>query len=172
MINRRQLLAATPLALVACTTPIIEDGTELRPNEGILALRVSANATGWLGITPYGESSYGARVSENLLGAKRSLYFRENESRLIVLSIESGEYMWSKLATTSHYAWLLSSTRLRILAGQVTYIGDLRISFVEPKFSIRVMDREHDMRQSLASSYPLYSDHLPFRKNLAELNVR
>ena len=173
MLNRRQLLALPPLTLAGCgITPIIKDGSELKANEGILALRVSANMNGWLGIQPYGASSFGDRFAENLVGAKRSLYFEEKESRLVVISLASGEYMWSKLETQHYFAWLLSSTRLRILAGHVTYIGNFHINFIERRFSIRIIDREQAMRDDLASLYPQYTEKMPFRKQLAELNAR
>lgn len=173
MLNRRQLLAFPTLALTGCgVTPIIKDGSELKANEGVLALRISANTTGWLGMQPYGDSTFGDRFAENLVGAKKSLYFKENESRLVVISLESGEYMWSKLETSRYFAWLLSTTRLRLLAGHVTYIGNFRITFVEQRFSIRVLDREQAMRDDLAILYPQYTEKMPFRKQLTELNVR
>lgn len=172
MVNRRTFLAAIPISLAGCaTSKSVSDGAAVRPNQGILALRLSSNRSGRLGFTPYGESTFGARFAENMFGAKETLLFKEDEDRFLIIPVDAGEYMWSKLEMGNQYAWLLESTRFRVRAGQITYIGNLRVFVNGSKFSVRVADREDEMREHLRSKFPSYSNAFAFTKTLAELNI-
>lgn len=172
MIDRRTLLIGAPFALSACaTTSSVRDGTQVAAAQGVLALRLSGNRTGILGFNPYGESSFGARFAENLVGAKGTLQFIDGD-RYLVLPVDAGEYMWTKLTVANQYAWLESSTRFRVRAASITYIGHIRIFVADRKFSIGVVDREADMREHLSANFPQYSQSMPFQKTLAEVRVR
>jgi hypothetical protein len=168
--KRRNLLIAAPSLLSACaTTTSVSDGTTPSAGQGILAVHLSANQPGILNFNPYGESSFGARFAENMFGAKGALQFIDGD-RFLVVPVDAGQYMWSKLMTGNQYAWLLDSTRLQVRASTITYIGHIRIFVAGSKYSISVRDREDDMREHLQKNFPIYSKSMEFMKLLS--NVR
>lgn len=170
--NRRNLLVAAPSLLAACATRTsVPDGTSTSAGQGVLAVHLSANQAGILNFNPYGESSFVDRFAENMFGAKGSLQFIDGD-RFLVIPVDAGQYMWSKLMTGNHYAWLLDSTRHQIRASTITYIGHIRIFVMGAKYSISVRDREDDMREHLQQNFPLYSKSMEFKKLLSEVRLR
>ena len=173
MINRRVFVASLPLLLAGCATSrSVPDGTALRPGQGILALRLSSNRSGSLGFGPFGESTFGARFAESMFGAKETLSFKEEQDQFFVIPVDAGHYMWGQLEMGNQFAWLLDSTRFRVKAGQLTYIGNVRIFVTGSKFSVRVTDRADEMKEHLRENFPQFSTSLAFEKSIAELNVR
>lgn len=169
--QRRRLLLAVPAALAGCATVAsAPDGTKPAAGQGVLAVHLSANRLGLLNYNPWGESSFGARFAENMFGAKGTLQFIDGE-RFLVLPVDAGEYMWTKLMTGNQFAWLLQSTRFRVKPGVLTYIGHIRIFVSGSQFSIRVVDRESEMREHLQDKFPIYTQTMPFEKELADVRL-
>ncbi|WP_374676255.1 hypothetical protein [Ideonella sp.] len=169
--NRRQFTLALTATLAGCaTTGSVQDGSTVGAGQGLLALQLSANRLGLLNFNPWGESSFGARFAENMVGAKGSLQFIDGD-RYLVLPVDAGEYMWTKLTVGNQFAWLLNSTRFRVRPGVVTYIGHLRLSVDGSRFGLIVRDREQDMRDHLQQHFPTFSARMPFEKVLAEVRL-
>lgn len=170
MIQRRTLLVAAPTVLLGCSTMSSGvDGAALGPNQGVLALRLGANRSGMLSFMPFGETSVGDRIVENMLGPKERLFFKEGEDRYYVLPVDAGSYRWSRIDSGNQYAVLRNSTYLRVAAGKITYVGHVRISVLGGKFMVRVTDREEEMREHLEANFPNYSKSMDFQKSLAEI---
>lgn len=88
----------------------------------------------------------------------------------VVLEVDAGEYMWTRLYLGNQYAWL-AATRFRVVPNTVTYIGYIRLFVTENKYGFTVRDREQDMRDFLREKYPNYAHDLPFVKALAEVRI-
>lgn len=173
MTQRRIFLASLPLLLSACAvTKSAPDGTTLKPNQGVLALRLSSNKTGRFTFVPREESTFAKRWFEDLTGGKETLVYREDQDQFLVIPVDAGEYMWSKIEMGNQFAWLRESNRFQVKAGQLTYIGNVRVFFNDNKFGIRVTDRSDEMREHLRANFPSYSSALAFEKALAEFNIR
>jgi len=149
-------------------TPKAVDGEPLKPNQGLLVLKVSASEDARLGFLDYAETStFESRFGENLKGPK-GFVFAKAEPKYVVIPLDSGEYMWSKVEKYPYFAWLQASNRFRILPNSITYIGDIRLNFEGGRFLMRVTDREAEARQYLYGNFPLYLLTMPIVKSLAE----
>ena len=171
IMDRRTALLGLPALLSACAnTRSMADGTVLAPSEGLLVVQVFGDQHGSLGFRPHGESSFGARFSESMVGAKDALAFGPRDA-FLVRPLEAGEYMWTRLSLGNRFAWLENSTRFKVTRGAITYIGALRVSIDANRYAIRVADREASARQHLAANYPKALASLPFTKEMAEMRV-
>ena len=169
--RRRAAILSLPALLSACATSrSVDDGTDVPAGSGLLVVHVSGMQSGTLGFNPYGESSFGSRFAENMVGAKGLLFF-EPEGHFVVRPLEAGEYMWTKLATGNQYAWLLNSTRFSVARSTITYIGHLRVLISGSRYGVRVFDREADTRAYLTEKFPKYSSALPFKTALADVRL-
>jgi len=79
--------------------------------------------------------------------------------------------MWSKIEMYPMFAWLHASNKFKVAPNSITYIGDIRVHVVDKRFTINVSDREDNMRDYLASTYPEYLKSMPIVKALAELRL-
>lgn len=174
MINRVLLaiLASAILLLAGCVSaPRAVDGKPLLASQGILAIKITSNSNARLGILPFSrESSFGSRFSENMVGPKAFVFFKEGEEYMLI-PLEAGDYMWSKIEIGRMYSWLQSSNRFTVKPNTITYAGDLRLDVTGAKFSLSVTDREADMREYIKKSFPNYSSLMSFEKILASLNI-
>jgi hypothetical protein len=172
MLRRTALLGLSALISACSSTSTVPDGTEVGSNEGVLVIQLSGTESGLLEFSPHaiGQTSYGTALTDRLAGRTAQLRFGR-EAAFFVLPIEAGEYMWTRLSLVNRYALLSSSTRFKISKATITYIGALRISVADGKYSARVFDRETDARTHLAEKYPKYLASLPFHKELADLRM-
>lgn len=169
-VRRRSLLIGGPALLAGCTPiPRAVDGAATRAGRGYVAAQLSSNRGAFIGFNPYGESTFGARFTENMVGAKGGMRFTEGDQS-VVLEVDAGEYMWTRLYLGNQYAWL-SATRFRVVPNAITYIGYIRLFVAENKYAFTVRDREADMQDFLREKYPNYARDLPFRKALAEVRI-
>lgn len=167
---RRAWLVGVPAMLVGCTPiPRAVDGAATPAGQGYVAAQLSANRDAFIGFNPYGESTFGSRFAENVVGAKGGMRFKDGEHS-VVLAVDAGEYMWTRLYLGNQYAWL-SATRFRVVPQAITYIGYIRLFVTETKYGFTVRDREGDMREFLREAYPSYARDLPFIKSLAEVRL-
>ncbi|MDQ1922539.1 hypothetical protein [Massilia pseudoviolaceinigra] len=159
-------------SLTGCAfTPRAVDGQELKPNQGLLVLKIRSNVNARLGFLDFaGESTFGNRFAENMLGPK-GFVFATPEERYVVIAFDAGEYMWSKIEVYPMFAWLHASNKFKVAPNAITYIGDIRVNVLDRRFSLKVSDREHAMREYLASTYPEYVKSMPIVKMLAELRL-
>lgn len=157
------------LQLVGCViTPSAVDGEKLKPNQGLLVLKVSATENARLGFLDYSDTStFESRFAENMKGPK-GFVFAKTEPKYVVIPLDAGEYMWSKVEKYPHFAWLQASNRFRISPNSITYIGDIRLNFEGGRFQMRVADREAEVRQYLYGNFPVYLLTMPIVKSLAE----
>jgi hypothetical protein len=173
LMKRRNFLLTAPVILGGCTTAITSatDGTQLTAGQGVLALHLSANDTAFLTFNPYGESTFGTRFTENMIGAKGGLRLMDGE-RFVVLPMDAGPYMWSKLTRGNQFAWLQSSTFFSVRPATITYIGHLRIHMSSGKYLVQVRDREAEMKEHLQAYFPGYFKTLPFEKSISDVRIR
>jgi hypothetical protein len=170
---RRTAIFGLPAALAGCTTAKnISDGADTPQNEGILVMQVSGTQEGFLNFNVHGESTFGTRFAENMVGPKGTIRFG-TEEQLIVRSVEAGDYMWTKLLLlkSNQFAWLSRSTKFKVAKGSITYLGHLRITIIGDRYGVRVFDRETDARNLMAAQYPKYLSSFPFQKELAEVRI-
>ena len=169
--QRRTAIISTAATLVGCAaTSNAPDGKKLAATQGILAVLLSANATGNIFFVPYGRSPLGTILAEELLGVKGALRFIQGE-RYLVVALEAGEYMWSKLYANNKVASLYSTTRFRVRAGSITYIGHIHLAIINNVLTMKAFDREEDMLGHLKINFPSYSEIMPFEKALAEFRL-
>lgn len=169
--RRRTTLFLAALGLVGCaTTASAPDGARVKPSQGVLALNLSSNAKGFLSFVPYDEKSYSARMSEDYFGPKGTIEIVEGE-RYLILPLDVGEYMWSRVTLNHKVGSLFSTTHFTVRPGVIVYIGHIRIVAGDTKFNIGSVDREDDMRAHLKANFPVYSQSMPFEKLLAEFHL-
>jgi hypothetical protein len=159
-------------SLTGCvSTPVAVDGAGLKPNQGLLVLRITSNVNARLGFLDYvNTSTFGNRFAENLVGPKGFVH-ATTEEKYVVIPLDSGDYMWSKIEIYPKFAWLHASNRFKVMPNSITYIGDIRVNVAESRFSLRVSDGEQEMRGYLAKTYPAYLKSMPIVKTLAELRL-
>jgi hypothetical protein len=165
-------LVSAILLLTGCViTPRAEDGKPLLANQGILAIKITSNAKARIGIQPFSkESSYASRFAENAIGPKAFVFFKESEE-YVLIPLEAGDYMWSKIEMGRMFSWMQSSNRFTVKPNTITYAGDLQLTVTGTVFSLRVYDREADMRNYIKQSFQNYSNSMKFEKILAILNI-
>jgi hypothetical protein len=158
--------------LTGCVhTPRAVDGETLKPNRGLLVLKISSNVKARLGFLDFtSESTFGNRFAENMVGPK-GFVFATPEERYYAIPLNAGDYMWSKIEMYPMFAWLHASNKFKVAPNSITYIGDIRVHVVDKRFTINVSDREDNMRDYLASTYPEYLKSMPIVKALAELRL-
>ncbi|MFM2118585.1 MAG: hypothetical protein RL722_53 [Pseudomonadota bacterium] len=69
------------------------------------------------------------------------------------------------------FSWMQSSNRFTVKPNTITYAGDLQLTVTGTVFSLRVYDREADMRNYIKQSFQNYSNSMKFEKILAILNI-
>jgi hypothetical protein len=159
-------------SLAGCVhTPAAVDGGGLKPNQGLLVSRIQSNVSARLGFLDFvGESTFGNRFAENLVGPKGFVHAKPEE-KYVVIALDAGEYMWSKIEVYPKFAWLHASNKFKVAPNSITYIGDIRVHVLDKSFSMKVTDRETDMREYMATAYPAYLQSMPVVKTLAELRL-
>jgi hypothetical protein len=105
-----------------------------------------------------------------MLGPK-GFVFAKAEEKYVVIPLDAGDYMWSKVEVYPQFAWLHASNRFRVVANSITYIGDTHVYVGDRGFSMRVNDGEAAMRAYLASIYPGYAMSMPVITALTELRL-
>lgn len=169
----RALLAAAALsAVAACATrDSAPDGEALKPEQGLLAIKIISNTSALLNYQEYSsESSFGSRFAENMMGAKGALSIRPGE-KYWVLPVEAGEYMWSKISMGNLFANLHTSNRFRVKPNTITYVGDITITLNDRRIRFVARDGERAMRDHLEQNFPSYSKSMRFEKVMAELRL-
>ncbi|MES3020679.1 MAG: hypothetical protein V4857_03740 [Pseudomonadota bacterium] len=153
-------------------TPKAEDGRELTPKQGLLVLKISSNVDARLGFMDFkNESSFGIRFAEDLIGPTGFVFGKKDEEKYVVIPLDAGDYMWSKIEVYPKYAPLHASNKFTVVANSINYIGDVRIYSQDSSFSMRVVDREEAMRDYMSSKYPEYLKNMPVVKTLAEMRL-
>lgn len=67
---RRALLVGASALVAGCTPiPRAVDGAATKAGRGFVAAQLSSNRDAFIGFNPYGESTFGSRFTENMLGA-------------------------------------------------------------------------------------------------------
>jgi hypothetical protein len=173
VLGSRALLALALVALLAACAAreSAPDGSALKPNQGLLALKITSNVTANLAYNEFSsETSFGSRFAENMFGGKGSILVTQGE-KYWVLPLEAGEYMWSKFSTGNQFANLHTSNRFTVRPNTITYIGDLTIQHDGKRVRFLARDRETEMRDHLRRTFPDYYSSMTFEKVLAELRL-
>lgn len=158
--------------LAGCVhTPTAVDGEGLKSNQGLLVLKIRSNVNARLGFLDFtGESTFGNRFAENMVGPK-GFVFAKPEEKYVVIPLDAGDYMWSKIEVYPMFAWLHASNKFKVVPNSITYIGDIRVNIVDKRFALKVTDREYDMREYMAATYPAYLKSMPIVKSLADIRL-
>jgi hypothetical protein len=161
------------LLLHGCAiVPAAKDGEALKSNQGLLAFHVSSNSDATLSFIDYANTStFGSRFGENMVGPKGLFRIKAGET-FYVVPLDAGEYMFSKFSAYPRYAWMQATNRFKVSANTITYIGHIRISVKDYRYSLQALDRELDMRSHLADTYPTYFKSMGFEKSIAQLSLQ
>jgi hypothetical protein len=159
-------------ALAGCSAvPTAKDGASLKPNQGLLAFKVTSSADAVLSFVAFSsETSFGSRLAEYTLGPKGTIQVSSGE-KYYMIPLEAGEYMWSRLDVGHRFAPLQAHNRFRVRANSITYVGNFRLVVIDDKFRLSVSDREEDMHKYIEETYPSYSKSMSFEKVIAELRL-
>jgi len=172
MKRRTLVLAAASSVLGACATRAsIEDGTQIKPSQGLLAFHITSNTNATLAYVTYEkESSFGSRFAENLVGPK-GLFSITQGIAYFVTPVDPGEYMWSRFSIPGRQARLHSSNRFEVKASAITYIGHINVESGFERVRLAVADREDDMRAHLREKFPKYLQTMSITKAIAQMRL-
>jgi hypothetical protein len=173
--TRPFLSAIVPLLLLAfagCSAaPTAKDGESLKPNQGLLAFKVTSSADAVLGYVAFSsETSFGSRLAEYTLGPKGKIQISTGE-KYYMIPLEAGDYMWGRLNVGHSFASLQVHNRFRVRANAITYVGNFRLIVIDDKFTLSVSDREEDVRKYIEETYPAYTKSMSFEKVIAEVRL-
>ena len=176
--DRRIFVAGTTLlpalTLSSCATRAsIEDGTLVKPNQGLLAFKISSGVYAKLDYVKYeADRSMGAAVNEFFSGPVGKFSVDRGDT-YFVYPLEAGEYMWGFLEIgMGHVARMHSSNRFVVKQSSITYVGHLSLEVVNRHVDMRSSDQEQDMRAHLAAAFPKYANSMAFNKAIAEFRLR
>jgi hypothetical protein len=163
------LLVVMCLTSSCTTTSSVKDGTSLQPDEGLLVMHVTTNATSGLDYVDFSPTSTaGSRWVEYMVGPKGAIRFSDGDSFWAV-PIKEGDYMWSKFHAGNYFANIQSSNRFKVARGTITYIGDLHIEVEGARFGLKVRNNPDRIRDYLQLHYPSYTKSMPFHTSLTEI---
>lgn len=146
------------LFLTACaTTQEASDSAELSKNEGILVVGLETNWSGYN--NPFLASLdllfNGTNDSSLNYG---SMSFKGNDY-ILVTKLPAKEYYFYKIRFGNRFADLNQNAKFKIMPGEITYIGDIRIDLSLGAFSaaatINVSDNWNEALAYLQKNYPL-----------------
>jgi hypothetical protein len=159
-------------ALVGCSAaPTAKDGESLKPNQGLLAFKVTSSEDAVLSFIAFSsETSFGSRLAEYTIGPKGKIHVSSGE-KYYMIPLEAGDYMWSRLDVGHRFAPLQAHNRFRVRANSITYVGNFRLIVIDDKFTLSVSDREEDIRKYIEETYPSYSKSMSFEKVIAEVRL-
>lgn len=170
--KRRTLVAALPAVLAGCATQSsVVDGDAIDPRHGVLALKISTNATqGFIGLAPY-TPSLSAGITRELFSIMKENFDLAGGDNYFVRHMLAGEYMWNEMTAGMKRALLYSRSKITVAAKTVTYVGHINLTVFDRSVLIQVLDREDDMRQHLSGNYPKTLASLSFHKELTQLGL-
>ena len=170
---RFMIAFALALAFAGCASrSSIEDGQQLQPGEGFIALRIDSNTTGNLWYTEYSTTrNFASRFGDSMVGGRGGVNII-NGQRYWLLNRPAGEYMWYEFNTANAVARMREGgNRFRITPGAITYVGHVEVNRSGSRLSLRVRDDEADMRRHLETTYPaIYKAHR-LEKQIAQFGL-
>ena len=175
--DRRTFAAGTAmlpaLALTACATRAsIGDGTSVKPNEGLLAFKISSGVYAKLNYVKYEPSRSLSGFLSEMLVAPPGTFAVDMGDTYFVYAIEASEYMWGQLTIgMGAVADMHGSNRFVVKQGVITYIGHLSLNLLGRRVDMRSSDQEQDMRAHLAAKFPKYTATMAFQKAIAEFRL-
>jgi hypothetical protein len=172
--DRRRLLflgLATPLAAGCATYGSVSDGTQIKPEEGLLAFHMDSAVAGRLSYVRFErERSFSGLFREEMLGPQ-GLFAVDHGEAFSVNPLRADEYMWTRLTGYPIAFVLHTSNRFVVKPNTISYIGHLRFRLEQRRLVIGVTDREPEMLKHLRDNFPKHAAALPFEKNIAQFRV-
>jgi hypothetical protein len=172
VLNLRIAIVCFVMALSAgcATVDQARDGEALKPNQGLLALYVISNSDAILMYKDNAsEAAFGTRFSENLKGTTGVVPIKAGKNYVLVPA-NAGEYVFSKFGAHPRYGQVESTSRFKVTANSITYLGHIRAHVTEMGFKLQTVDRELDMRTYLADAYPMYFKSMDVQKSVVQFD--
>lgn len=164
-------LPALQLLTACATSKSVDDGSPIKPGQGVLALKAISNVYAEIDYVTFERTeSYASSLAERWVGPKGSLAFEKGE-KFLVLPVDAGEYMWSKISIYPKEARLRNSNRFVVKANAINYIGHLQVHSASDRVQIQAQDRTDDMRAHLEQKFPKFLKSMAFEKELAQLRL-
>ncbi|PZU22841.1 MAG: hypothetical protein DI584_15700 [Stenotrophomonas sp.] len=104
---------------------------------------------------------------EYFLGPDEAVVIKPGE-KYWLMSVEPGDYMWSKVFAYTREASFHSSNRFTVEAGKITYVGHIEVIADQDMARIIVKDDEADMVRYIQSHYPIYYSNMKMEKSVTE----